>query len=324
MAGFPKIAVPAARSSASVLKIRRRIVLGLLVLAIVMSLVALLMSRGSGGSDVASAGDLIATPVVAFSEEAARDFLDAKPTDVPVATGVDPTFGYDQDAQPFQWSGLNLAGIGSREFGDDRRPVSLVTYYVQIKQPEIVDKETVFNPKLYRLTVPMVSAAGTYPRLAAQPSLLPTDFNDGTTDDVAGLNVEQYSQAVDGASEEVTKVIRDWGFAFVEGGYKDEVLKRITGDTRPEATYTGLGGWSLDKLSIVGVLPAPVEGEGYVARVVLAITPPAGTGPNAEAEYDVWVAQTEAGQANPPVIAWGTAGTAETLLPYQNAVIPQP
>ena len=57
MAGFPKIAVPAARSSASVLKIRRRIVLGLLVLAIVMSLVALLVSRGSGGSGVASAGD---------------------------------------------------------------------------------------------------------------------------------------------------------------------------------------------------------------------------------------------------------------------------
>lgn len=324
MAGFPKIAVPAARSSSASLKIRRRVVLGLLVFAIVVSLLALLASRGSGESGGASSGDLIATPVVAFAEEAARDYLDAKTTDVPVATGVDPTFGYGREAEPFQWSGLNLAGIGSRSYGDSGRPVSLVTFYVQIKQPEIVDEETVFNPKLYTLTIPMVSSAGTYPRLAATPSLLPTDFNDGSSDEVPGLDVSQYALAADGASEEVKKVIRDWAFAFAEGGYKDEVLKRITGDQRPEATYTGLGGWDLERLEILGVLPAPDEGVGYVARVRLAIAPPAATGPSTETEYEVWVAQEEAGQANPPVIAWGTAGTAETLLPYQNAVIPQP
>jgi hypothetical protein len=325
VAKFAKIAVPAARSTASVLAVRRRIILGALIGAIVLSILSIFLAGRGGQTIISGGGGLSAT--TAFAREIATDYLNGVPTSVPVASGVDASFGLAGDVvQRFQWSSLELSGTSSIDVSDVSKSVTLVSFFVRIASPVSEEGEAAPS-RLFSLTIPMVSPSGSFPRLGALPTLMPVDFVDGSNS-ATGIPVNAFSVNASGdeVSAEVVKVISDWAVAFVQGGYDDQVLKRITGDTDPESIYSGLGGWQLNDLAINGLVSPPVQGDspgvGYVVRVTLALTPPAGTGPTTETEYDVWVAQESAGQANPPVIAWGAAGTAQNMSPLQNAVNP--
>lgn len=319
MAKFSKIAVPAARSSAPVLAIRRRLVLGLLAAAIAASVLAVVIASNS--TTVVSAPPGAASPTVAFATEIGRDYLNGRPTDAPVATNVDPTFGYEPDrSEPFQWSQMTLSSVRPSVYGENGQRIYEVVYFVQINQPDPEGEGLL--PVTYQLTVPMLVPGTTYPRLAATPTLLPLVLDNSR---LSALRPSEIAGAggPNDVNDQVTKVIRDWAVAFAQGGENDPVLKRVTGDPSDASQYSGMGGWTLDGVSIAGQVPAPGDGDtGFVVRVTLALTPPAGTGPTTEATYDVWVAQTSPGQANPPVVAWGPPGTAERMTPYQNAVTP--
>lgn len=318
MAKYAKIAVPAARSSAPVLAIRRRIILIALIAAAVLGLFA---SCTSLTSDVyvPPATTPSATNTVALAEEVARNYLDGVPVRVPVAENVD-VGQLESNRAPFKASALTLSGVRDVPFGNSGLVSTQVRFMFQLEQPGGEPGEKVLVP--YQIIVPMVLQQGSYPHLAAVPAVSPMVLQDGKA--VEGLTPTLNADASGSqlqASSEVTKVINDWAKAYASGGVASEELKRVTGDPNLNQIYNGLGGWTANTVRIDGVMPPPsIEGAtGFVVRVTLELTPPAGSGPSVPSSYDVWVNQSSAEQANPPVVAWGPAGTASQLTQYMNA-----
>ena len=318
MSAAPKTAIPAARSGAAKLAVRRRIILGVLILAAALGVFAACTTLTATPPPVPSVATG-ASRDVALARQVAEDYLNGVPPTVPLATGLPADFGLGDKPEAWNWEDLNLSGLYGVDNG--QQFVQMVRFLFTLVTPG--DGEEIPETRqLYQITVPMVFPDAGVPRVGGVPSVSRVDTLSG--ENWPGISVDDTPGgiALDSLPETVKKVITDWATAFVTGGIADDDLKRVTGDQDTTRVYDGLGGWKLSEVAVEGALPAPgttaESSTGYLVRVRMMATPPGGTTPRA-LTYDVWVAQTSANQANPPVYAWSVGGAGQTLTQYANA-----
>lgn len=335
MSDHAKVAIPAARSRLGSLKLRRRLILAGLLTAAAAG-VAAAIAWLTYSPPVPTPPSTVAASSVALARQVAADYLAGRPTTVSVAKGVDPTFGYaSANKTAFTVAdGPTVQGVARVNVGG--QPVNQVTFYVVLAQKEktTVDGTAAVTtvPHPYLLTVPMSLAGDTgwQPALAAAPSLAPFTGTPPNTLDPASLSTLPGATSAGALPAGAQTQLKDWATAYAAAGHGQDdaaarTLKQITGDQDPAHAYGGLGGWTVASQTATDAAPAPTSDDpnhpypgGWVVRVALVLEPPGANGPTVRSDYDVWVAG-QGQEANPPVIAWGPAGSYAQLYPYMNA-----
>jgi len=351
---FARTAVPASRSSAALLQVRRRIVIGLLLASSVLGLFSGVTSLTRKPVVPVVNVPNVASPETALAEQVVRDLFAGRTTSVPVASKVPADFGANAKPARMNLADLSLVGVDQRRFGATNvQSVTLVRFYARVTgsgcgagtTTDPITGQPVRSSCLYQVGVPMLTCQNgcttsadrvSPPVLAALPTLTPlVSDNTGRT----GLDYSNYGNGqyvtLDKLGSEVTKHVTDaiyqWAADYVGGDSAQ--LMRDAGSDKVTRSYQALKGWKLagtpsSSVSIAGGVPAPKntpEGwtdqsnstvyGGYVFRVTLAMTPP-GTNGQISSDYDVWVDTTKGTPL--PVLAWGTSGTAQTLTPHVN------
>lgn len=181
---------------------------------------------------------------------------------------------------------------------------------------------------LLQLDVPiLLSAQG--PRLAAAPAF--SVWRDGVGDAAGTGDYTNYSRLNTEVSEAAKNQILIWARAYATGD--SATLLSVTGDQDGSHRYVGLTGFTLpDSPRAVQIMSAIEAADQQLivrTRVLLARTTPGGAvstgeGPSRPfstfADFDLLVGGPTGAQ--PPILAWGPAGSAAELEPYQNAVGP--
>lgn len=318
MSQHQRAAVPATRSSAAVLKTRRRIVLVVLfcvlLSGVLASFLALSAKREVANFEVPREPNA----AIAVGEQAVRDFLGSRTSSVPAADGVNVDWSVSPDGatqSAFPVSSLAYAGRVSYVVGD-RNPtvVNLLRYRVAIQQTQT-------SSQSYYVDVPITDTPSG-PVLADQPALLPVPpVGEG---DAAAIDyTDLYSRGEGSVPAEVLAAVENWAELYPREGNNSEALRNLTGDQDGSHSYSGLGGWSSGgDPQVISALPVgqtedATTPEGWIVQVRLVLVPPANNGPTLRTAYDLYVA-TDGSLASPPVIAWGPAGSAQDLDQFIN------
>ena len=162
------------------------------------------------------------------------------------------------------------------------------------------------------------------PRLGASPSF--STWKNGAGKPEGTGDYTNYNGLTMDVSDAAKSQILRWATAYAAGD--GQGLLAVTGDQDDSHRYAGLSGFVLaDSPSAVQVLSAIKSTEKQIivrVRIQLARAAPPGTVPeNNEkqftnfADFDLLVGATG---AQPPVLAWGPAGSAANLEPYSNAL----
>lgn len=341
-----KISVPAARSRIDTLKVRRRLILGALLLAAAAGIIATFAWLNSSSTPAASS-DNASLQATSLARIVAIDYLSGKPTTVPTAKDVPANFGYASTSTDNALKGAREPVVSSVTRvtwpSNPPIPVDLVRFYVPVDRPAPVTTPLAPGEKApppirqyYSLTVPMaVGANYPSPVLAAIPTLAPTVLTgSGLTPE---LSMEALSSKIDPSTlnANVTTRVNDWAARFVEGqtvtgandpagpGKGDTALKQMTADTDPTHQYAAMGGWKFDSVKILGAAAPPLDAEGNpqagtILRVSLTMTPPTEGSVPVTSTYDVWVLTDGYGD-QPPIVAWAPSGAYSQMKPYMNA-----
>ncbi len=176
-----------------------------------------------------------------------------------------------------------------------------------------------------QLDVPVLLDS-TGPRLAASPTF--SVWKKGTGEPSGRGDYSNYTGLTVNVSDEAKNQILRWAAAYASGDSAG--LLAVTGDQDTSHRYQGLSGFALsDSRSAVQILSAIRGAEGRIivrVRLLLARTQQPGTVPGREgnrrpfttyADFDLLVGDSG---AQPPVLAWGPAGSAAELEPYYNAL----
>ncbi|MEU6037478.1 hypothetical protein ABZ801_18925 [Actinomadura sp. NPDC047616] len=163
------------------------------------------------------------------------------------------------------------------------------------------------------------------PLLAASPAL--SVWKNGVGKVGGRADYTNFSGLTTQVGNATKNQILRWAGAYSTGDSAG--LLAVTGDQNDSHRYAGLSGFSLaDSPQAVQILSAIKSGNGQVivrVRILLARAAPAGTVPGQNgadqrfttfADFDLLVGATG---AQPPVLAWGPAGSAAELEPYYNA-----
>jgi hypothetical protein len=286
-------AIPAARSSAPVLKIRLWLVLGSLVLAAALGAfggIAWLTSKPAEPAEPPPVPQ-----AVGFAGEVANAWVQGRPVGVPVAVGVSPSVVEGvRDGKPLEGAG------------------PLVWDSFELLQPEpgrLIEVHRFFlggnPPRALQVTVELT---GSGPVLAAGPSLVPVALSGEVVERLDYRNADGPS-----VTDDVESVATKWAEAFA-GDDRDR-LRELTGDSEPRV-YAGLGGFSASDVQVVAAVPSPTSPGSWVIRVEGRLDGPEGF--SGVVEWDLLVSGPET--ANPRVVAWGAAGTGLYLTAFENGV----
>ncbi|WP_433467305.1 hypothetical protein [Spirillospora sp. CA-128828] len=163
------------------------------------------------------------------------------------------------------------------------------------------------------------------PRLAASPAF--SVWKNGAGKPEGTGDYTNYSGLTVQVSEEAKNQILRWATAYATGDSAG--LLAVTGDQDNSHSYQGLSGFGLaNSAQAVQVLSAIKSTDEQIivrVRLMLARTDQIGTVPGKKsnvqpftnfADFDLLVG---ASGAQPPVLAWGPAGSAADLEPYYNA-----
>lgn len=290
-------AVPAARSSAPLLKVKLWLVLGLLAFLVVLSplamIVALTNKPAATPTPVATAPGPTFTS--ALAQVAALEFLSGQPYTIPVASGVDTSHGAatNPGGTPISLGATNVIFAGTT-------PGSLAgTSY------EIEHFVYSANSKLYHLDVTMIDTdkGGV---LGAQPSLFPANM--APTGSVPALNYTNASNTV-AAPPNLQSQVNDWATAYAAND--SATLAQLANHP---GTYAGLGGYTVSGTPTV--VSVTSDGSNYIVRVSLLLSSTSAQGYQTETEYDLLVYP---GAGLPNIVAWGPPGE-RPLTPYENLV----
>ncbi|MEV0405840.1 hypothetical protein [Actinoallomurus sp. NPDC050550] len=179
---------------------------------------------------------------------------------------------------------------------------------------------------ILKLDVPLVITPQG-PRLSAAPAF--SVWTDGAGVPVGAGDYTNYTSLTTEVSDAVKKQVAAWAKAYVTGDAT--ALLALTGDQNSHHRYVGLSGFTLpasgEAVQITSAIKA-AKGQLVVrARVLLARSPSGGTvsGTNGTtqqfvtfADFDLLVGAPAGAQ--PPILAWGPAGSAADLEPYSNAL----
>lgn len=315
----PKLtAVPAARSSLPILKIRRRVFLTLLIIAATLGLfsgLAWLLSP----SEVTVPERPRDESAIALAATVANDFVKGLDTAVPTSSDVSGQFSKQGPAVP--GGRVEYAGALQYRIGDVQAlTIEQVTFLVTGKTPE--DPEVPAD--VYELSVAMGLGADGWV-LTAAPTIIPAKL--APPMEVPGYK-DLFQSGGDGSTlselpnaEAIRTQVEKWAQVFAAEGRSSDGLFAITGTNNSEHSFDGLGGWSVEAMSIKSWLSGENSAETaaefgdtwVVIRVALVLNPPATKGASVSAEYDLLL-QPGKNPAAPPVTAWGPAGTGPTLL----------
>ncbi|MCO6009157.1 hypothetical protein NE236_29725 [Actinoallomurus purpureus] len=177
-----------------------------------------------------------------------------------------------------------------------------------------------------KLDVPLlITAQG--PRLSAAPAF--SVWTGGVGSPTGAGDYTNYTSLTTEVSDAAKNQVAEWAKAYVTGDATG--LLALTGDQNSHHHYVGLSGFTLPASGeAVQILSAIKAAKGQLvvrARVVLARTPSGGTvsGTNGTtqqfvtfADFDLLVGAPAGAQ--PPILAWGPAGSAAELEPYSNAL----
>ncbi|MBO2465318.1 hypothetical protein [Actinomadura violacea] len=175
-----------------------------------------------------------------------------------------------------------------------------------------------------QLDVPIL-LSGKGPRLAAAPAF--SVWQDGVGDAAGKGDYTNYGSLSTEVSDAAKNQIVIWARAYASGD--SAALLAVTGDQNGSHRYAGLSGFTLpDSPDAVQILSAiKAAGDQLIVRARVRLTRPdpaaGGKGPRpftTFADFDLLVGAPSGAQ--PPVLAWGPAGSAAQLEPYQNAIGP--
>ncbi|WP_433183109.1 hypothetical protein [Actinoallomurus sp. CA-150999] len=177
-----------------------------------------------------------------------------------------------------------------------------------------------------KLDVPLVITPQG-PRLSAAPAF--SVWTGGAGAPAGAGDYTNYTGLTTEVSDAVKNQVAAWAKAYVTGDAT--ALLALTGDQNRHHHYVGLSGFTLpasgEAVQIMSAIKA-AKGQLVVrARVLLARSPSGGTvsGTNGTtqqfvtfADFDLLVGAPAGAQ--PPILAWGPAGSAVELEPYSNAL----
>ena len=289
--------------------------------------VALAAVSGPIGCMAAVANRPVTTPAPAvarhqdYAAAVAESYLDGQPLPVPVARGLDPGGGREAAADrttalgddprpapiPHSWVIPMDSGVaavpgsgGSGGSGGARRSVETHRFLVGTPSGPFV------------LAVPLVESRNGGPALGALPSIEPF-VPDPRAADLDPLDWgAAYATARPSAA--VQQRVDEWAKAFAADDRRR--LLEITGDGRTGVEYVGLGAWKLAGEPEVGGLFTRADGTAGTT-VELALVAARDRKVTTRVAFDLLV--RHAGEALPEIVAWGPAGSALGLTPYQNA-----
>jgi hypothetical protein len=290
-------AIPAQRSSASLLQIKLRLVLALLLVAAVSGPIALVVGlarSGSSSSTTAPANHL----AEAYGAQVVRDYLTGAGTSLPVANDLDATFARPDQPVTLQVAAVDFAGVTVATV--DGLYVETYTYVARLA-----------SGRLLRVAVPL-SFTTEGPLLVATPSLLSSSALASRTIGSELLDWDRIDGVSNSTPAAAQTVIGEWVQAYAAND--GAALQRITGDQDPAARYLGLGGINVLEVKTLNTFP---RGERYsVVRVRVLFSFAGVDGYRSATEFDLLV--LDPALPNPRVQAWGPAGSGPTLEPYQN------
>lgn len=341
--------VPARRSNEATATKRVRRILIVLTIAAIMGPLSFLfvLAKGEPVLDTSS----LVPEGRAVADAAAYQFLTGQPVSVPAANTLDleplrsgasgPVTALPYPASSITWDSFERHTFGG---SDGRAPVlfEVHSFLVVPSIPEASGARTELTPEQKEkqaesnnatpedaLLVPQelqVSVLLTQdgPRLAAAPAFAPWDDASKEQGGIA-----DYSDLTSGDTAEVpsqvVKQISVWANAYATDDR--QALLTVTGDSDPNHTYLGLGGFTVAaEGSQVQILSASNAGPDRLllrVRVRMQETTTTATVAEGQAPYvsvqdfDVLVASPN--NAQPAVQAWGPAGSASTMVPYGNA-----
>lgn len=291
------VQIPAARSSAPVLKFRLALVVGLLSLAVVSALFSGFSTLTRPEPDIPEP-----TPVAearGFAEQIAYSWLAGTPTPLAAADGVDRWFGRKPNDEVVR---LDISSFAWDSF-EVLEPLPGRTLEVH---------RFLLGGNYPRFLVVTVELTGDGPVLAASPSLEPAPVAAG---EVPRFDYSDHESAR-APTEDIGRAVSAWLAAYAADDRPR--LAELTGDLEGRV-YAGLGGFTVESGSAVTALPIPNQDRWLVrARAVLVDA----NGFRATHEWDLLVTQPET--ANPRIAAWGPAGTGGYLEPYANGLVAGP
>jgi hypothetical protein len=250
-----------------------------------------------------------------YAAVVAQSYLDGQPLPVPTARGL------GSDAGRSAVEGRTVIG------GDDPPPAPIPHSWVIPMDAEVAviplgaeQQRTVETHRFlvgtpsgpFVLAVPLVETGGRGPALGALPSLEP--FVPDA--DAADADALDWSAAFETARPTPTleERIGEWARAFA--GDDRRQLLEISGDGRNGIEYVGLGSWTVTGEPEVGGLFTRADGSAGT-HVVLALAAAGDPAVTTRASFDLLVRHSD--EPLPEIVAWGPAGSALTLTPYQNA-----
>jgi hypothetical protein len=289
--------IPAARSSAPVLKIRVYAVLGALVVAALCGVFAT-VAWLANNPDIP---DPVPQPqALAEAAVAADAFLTGQATTLAVAEGVDRRFGSGDTAVALpgatraHWASFTVGEVAGRTYEVHR--------FVVAGSP----------PRQLWVTVELTTSG---PILAASPAVGPLPV---APDGRPALDWRELPTETR-VTDDLRRVAGEWAAAYAADD-RDR-LRSLTGDLEAR-TYAGLGGFTVESATVVSTVELGDSGD-WVARVrVVLVGAPPGEGLEGfrgVVEFDLRVADPATG--NPKVVAWGPAGSGPTLVRFANAFI---
>lgn len=306
---MPKLtAVPSLKSSAKSLKLKQRVLFGLIAAGFLCGPLGLLISANK---------DYVVPPlqrslidrfpdVVPFARLVAEDYLSGRATVLPTAKDVPQDFGRSGAVPALPHGDLELAGViatpdRTAEVGQS----FLVTFQFR------ADSGVLYQ---VRLIVHPVPANGvTRYVLGAVPTLTPFPAVAGS-DALAQMGLAgEVAETVPGLVDEA---ITRWGRAYTSGdpkALKDEV--NVGAGVSPQNEYLPLVGFALENTPqrLAATRATWIQGEFYLARVRLMLQK---DGFRTSTDYDVLVQNDGTGH----VVAWGAPGTGSALRPQANRI----
>ena len=282
-------AIPAARSSAPVLRIRIIAVLGLLVLASLLGVVSTVAWLAAGQKEVPVVNLDDALPKAqGFATIVASAYLDGAEMQIPTTEDVKdlPATGYLPHEAP-QWV----------EFGAGVTPTGLTLELHRFLFYRLFPSEDGATPPkraLYELYIPLALTPGGTPALGGQPMFRPVLYGD-----ITGALSTKSETTLPGP---VVKTLEKWAGVWAAGN--SQGMKEVAGDGTEGVTYTGLGGGCKAKgLTVQNVTPLSTDSWLVRARVSVECA----NQYVVDMDMDVTVV---GGPPNPTrIVGWGAVGS---------------
>lgn len=247
--------------------------------------------------------------------------------------------GNTTDSAPVEVQGLSLIRAYQTPYSIQGESNKADKQIFKNPRNEILQYSGVINGRQYEfgvyLVVPDIDDSKQLPYLVSPPTIMPMKKLVNAGIDGSHPSGEEFEEAE--LNEGTLKNLSRWASAYAQGD--SDTLKSLTGDGRVEATYPGVGGFTLNGDPEVQwayeFTDVTTNKQRIVARVTFTMSSDSIQASNDDENIagssnsgvfaprqvmDILLGNFEEGSAD--IIAWGPGGMWQTLEPRMNAVVP--